>query len=427
MLLKIRLNILFFVFLSFSVLSTAQNKEKTYDRIEILTSPDYHGRGYVKDGCGKAADYLASEMQNIELKYFSKNYFQKFEFDVNTFPNKLSVKLDKQKLEPGVDYLIGPATPSINKTYQLYLPDSVLLNDTTAFKKLLKSNNFNNKMLVVDYAVTENIEIKKFYINIMLRNTAFGGIVELIPDELMWAVRTFQQDFPVVKIKREAYNRDAKELKLNVKTKFIENFEAKNVIGYVEGKNTDEFIVFSAHYDHLGRMGKKVYIPGAQDNASGTAMLLDIAEYYMENQPERSVVFMLFAGEEAGLLGSINYVLNPLFDLSKTKMVINLDLVGTGDDGITVVNGANPDYSAIWDKIEQLNIENEYFTTIKARGEAANSDHYPFHAVGIPAIFIYTMGGQTYYHNPKDKLETLTFTGYDALFKLLLNFVEEYE
>ena len=427
MLLKIRLNILFFVFLSFSVLSTAQNKEKTYDRIEILTSPDYHGRGYVKDGCGKAADYLAGEMQNIELKYFSENYSQKFEFNVNTFPNKLSVKLDKQKLEPGVDYLIGPATPSINQTYQLYLPDSVLLNDTTAFKKLLKSNDFSNKMLVVDYAETENIEIKKFYINIMLRNTAFGGIVELIPDELMWAVRTFQQDFPVVKIKREAYNRDAKELKLNVKTKFIENFEAKNVIGYVEGKNTDEFIVFSAHYDHLGRMGKKVYIPGAQDNASGTAMLLDIAEYYMENQPERSVVFMLFAGEEAGLLGSINYVLNPLFDLSKIKMVINLDLVGTGDDGITVVNGANPDYSAIWDKIEQLNIENEYFTTIKARGEAANSDHYPFHAVGIPAIFIYTMGGQTYYHNPKDKLETLTFTGYDALFKLLLNFVEEYE
>jgi len=423
----IRFNILFFIFLSFSVLGFAQNKEKTYDRIEILTSPNYHGRGYVKDGCGKAADYLADEMQKIGLKKIGDDYFQNFEFDVNTFPGKLSVKLDNQKLEPGLDYLIGPASPDINETYQLYLPDSVLLNDTTAFKKIMKSDDFSNKMLVVDYFQTENIEIKKFYINIMLNNQTFGGIVELIPDELMWAVRSFQQDFPVVKIKREAYIRGAKVLKLSVKTKLIENFQAKNVIGYVEGKTKGEFIVFSAHYDHLGRMGKKVYIPGAQDNASGTAMLLDIAEYYVDNQPERSVVFMLFAGEEAGLLGSINYVLNPLFDLSKIKMVINLDLVGTGDDGITVVNGANPDYSAIWDKIEQLNIENEYFTTIKARGEAANSDHYPFHAVGIPAIFIYTMGGQTYYHNPKDKIETLTFTGYDALFKLLLNFVEEYE
>ncbi|MDD4149383.1 MAG: M28 family peptidase [Bacteroidales bacterium] len=425
MLIKIRLNILLFVFIGFSVLGFAQNKEKTYDRIEILTSPNYHGRGYVKDGCGKAADYLADEMQKIGLKKIGDDYFQNFEFDVNTFPGKLSVKIDNQKLEPGVDYLIGPASPDINGTYQLYLPDSVLLNDTTAFKKIMKSDDFSNKMLVVDYLQTENIEIKKFYINIMLNNKAFGGIVELIPDELMWAVRSFQQDFPVVKIKREAYIRDAKELRLSVKTKFIENFQAKNVVGYVEGKTKGEFIVFSAHYDHLGRMGKKVYIPGAQDNASGTAMLLDIAEYYMDNQPERSIAFMLFAGEEAGLLGSVNFIMNPLFDLSKIKVVINLDLVGTGDDGITIVNGANPDYSEIWNTIEQINIENEYFTTIKARGEAANSDHYPFHAVGIPAIFIYTMGGQTYYHNPKDKLETLTFTGYDALFKLLLNFVEK--
>jgi Zn-dependent M28 family amino/carboxypeptidase len=214
---------------------------------------------------------------------------------------------------------------------------------------------------------------------------------------------------------------------LKVKTEFVEDFQAKNVIGYIEGEKKDEFFVFSAHYDHLGRMGKKVYIPGAQDNASGTAMVLDIAEYYKENKPEYSIVFMLFAGEEAGLLGSVHYVLNPLFDLRKVKMVVNLDLVGTGDDGITIVNGANPDYSDIWQKFEKINIEKEYFTTIKARGEASNSDHYPFHAVGIPAVFIYTMGGQTYYHNPKDKPETLTFTGYDALFNLLLNFVEDYE
>ncbi|MDD2635792.1 MAG: M28 family peptidase [Bacteroidales bacterium] len=425
MLLTIRSIILFFLFSVFSILSFAQNQEKTYERIEILTSPNYHGRGYVKDGCEKAANYLAEEMQTIGLKTIGDDYFQSFEFDVNTFPGKLSVKLDNQKLEPGLDYLIGPATPNINKTYYLYVPDSALLNDTIEFKKIIETNDFSNNMLVIDYAVTENIEIKKFYINIMLRNVAFGGIVELIPDELMWAVRTFQQDFPVVKIKREAYKRDAKALKLKVNTKFIKDFEAKNVIGYVEGKKKDEFIVFSAHYDHLGRMGKKVYIPGAQDNASGTAMLLDIAEYYMENQPEQTIVFILFAGEEAGLLGSIHYVLNPLFDLSKIKIVINLDLVGTGDDGITIVNGANPNYAAIWSQIEQINIENEYFTNIKARGEAANSDHYPFHAVGVPAIFIYTMVGQTYYHNPKDKLETLTFTGYDALFKLLLNFVEK--
>ncbi|MBN2777158.1 MAG: M28 family peptidase [Bacteroidales bacterium] len=423
----LKIVIIFNVLVGFCFVTNAQDKEKTLSRIEVLTSPEYHGRGYVKDGSGKAADYLADQMEEIGLNHFGDDYFQTFTFDVNSFPGKLSVKLDNNKLEPGVDYLIGPATPDVNETFELFLPDSVLLNDTSEFKKLVNRTDFSNKMLVVDYAQTQNVEIKKFYIAVMMRNETFGGVVELIPDELMWAVRTFQQDYPVVKIKRESYIRDAKELSLKVKADFIENFEAKNVIGYIEGEKKDEFFVFSAHYDHLGRMGKKVYIPGAQDNASGTAMVLDIAEYYKKNKPEYSIVFMLFAAEEAGLLGSVHYVLNPMFDLRKVKMVVNLDLVGTGDDGITIVNGANPDYSDIWQKFEKINIEKEYFTTLKARGEASNSDHYPFHAVGIPAVFIYTMGGQTYYHNPKDKPETLTFTGYNALFNLLLNFVDDYE
>lgn len=404
----------------------AQNKEKTLERIEKLSSEKMHGRGYVKDGCNKAADFLASEMETIGLKSFGENYFQEFDFTVNTFPSQLVVKIDQQKLVPGYDYMIGPATPTVKESYELYRPDSLLLNDTIGFIKKVAGKGFSDKMLVIDYAQTENREIKMFYINIMRSNKLFGGIVELIPGNLVWGVRTLQQDYPVVKIKRESYPENAKMLDLKVKAKFLDDYSTKNVIGYIEGES-DEFVVFTAHYDHLGHMGKKVFIPGAQDNASGSAMILDLAEYYKENKPEYSIAIMLFAGEEAGLLGSVNYVLNPLFDLSKIKLVVNLDMVGTGDDGITIVNGGNPDYKEIWDLFESINIENEYFTTLKPRGEAANSDHYPFHAVGIPAVFIYTMGGKTYYHNPEDKPETLTFTGYEALFNLLINFVNDYE
>ncbi len=410
----------------FSIDVFAQNQETTLLRVEYLSSPKLNGRGYVKNGCGKAADYLAKEMNDIGLQSFSKDYFQSFEFDVNTFPGSLEVNIDGEKLKPGIDYLIGPATPTLSETYELFLPDSTLLNDTIAFLKTISESDYSDKMFVIDYAQTENKGIKVFYINIMRLNHFFGGIVELIPENLMWAVRSFQQPYPVIKIKRESYPRESKSLKLKVKAKLIDSFEAKNVIGYIQGK-TDDFVVFTAHYDHLGSMGRKVYIPGAQDNASGTSMVLDLAEYYSENQPDYSIAFMLFAGEEAGLLGSIKYVTSPLFDLTKIKMVINLDMVGTGDDGITIVNGANPDYKEIWNLFEEINIEKECFTVMKARGEAANSDHYPFHAIGIPAVFIYTMGGKTYYHHPKDKPGTLTFTGYDALFNLLINFVDRYE
>lgn len=416
--------ILTFIFVAFSV--NAQNLEKTKERIEILASPEFGGRGYVKNGGALAANYIAEQMKNAGLKYFGKSYFQEFKYNVNTFPEKIRVKLQNKALVPGTDFLIGPASPTVKSKYEIFLPDSLLLNDTLKFLQELVKNDHKNEAFVIDYAQTQNIDIKKFYINIMRFNHLFGCVVELIPEELMWSVSTQVQMYPVVKIKRESFDKTAEVIKLNTKSVFVRDFEAKNVIGYVEGEK-EEFIVFTAHYDHLGRMGKDVYIPGAQDNASGTAFVLDLADYYSKNKPEYSIVFMLFFGEEAGLLGSSYYVNNPLFDLSKIRAVINLDMVGTGDDGITIVNGAAEDYADIWDLFEKINSENECFTEMKARGEAANSDHYPFHQLGIKAVFIYTMGGKTYYHNPKDKPETLTYTGYMQLFELLTKFVEEYE
>ena len=87
-------------------------------------------------------------------------------------------------------------------------------------------------------------------------------------------------------------------------------------------------------------MGKDVYFPGANDNASGVAMLLNLANYYSkkENQPKCSIAFIAFAGEEAGLLGSKYFSEHPLIPLNKMKFLVNLDLLGTGDEGMMVVN-----------------------------------------------------------------------------------------
>ncbi|NJO68366.1 MAG: M28 family peptidase [Bacteroidetes bacterium] len=90
---------------------------------------------------------------------------------------------------------------------------------------------------------------------------------------------------------------------------------ARNVIGYLPGE-TDTFIVFTAHYDHLGYMGRNTMFPGANDNASGTSMVLDLIRELSEKKNHRySYAFMLFSGEEAGLLGSTHYVQHPYFPL----------------------------------------------------------------------------------------------------------------
>jgi aminopeptidase YwaD len=200
--------------------------------------------------------------------------------------------------------------------------------------------------------------------------------------------------------------------------------EAQNVIGYIEGtEHPDSFIVFTAHYDHLGRMGADTYFPGANDNASGTSMLLQMAAYYSLNPPKYSIAFICFAGEEAGLLGSSYYVENPVFPLEQIRFVINMDIFGTGDEGITVVNAK--DHPNEFATLNRINASKSYLTKIKSRGQTQNSDHYPFSTKGVPAVFIYTMGGIKAYHDIFDKSETLSLDAYESLFRLLRDFTDQ--
>ena len=153
----------------------------------------------------------------------------------------------------------------------------------------------------------------------------------------------------------------------------------------------DSTLVLTAHYDHLGLLGKKVYFPGANDNASGVAMLLSMARYYAKNPPEYNMVFLAFSGEEIGLLGSKAFIEQPLTDLSKIKFLVNFDLAGTGDEGIKVVNGTI--FKTDFDRLQQLNERYHLLPKVEIRGEACNSDHCLFYAKGVPCFFIYTQGG----------------------------------
>jgi Zn-dependent M28 family amino/carboxypeptidase len=171
-------------------------------------------------------------------------------------------------------------------------------------------------------------------------------------------------------------------------------------------------------------MGKNAWFPGANDNASGVAMLMDLANYYAkpENQPYWSVAFMLFSGEEAGLKGSTHYTKNPLFMPEGMNLLINLDMVGSGSDGITIVNSIA--YKGLYDDMVKINSENNYLPEIKARGEACNSDHCPFYNMGVKSIFIYTMGDEHLeYHTIYDTNDDFPFTAYDGLFRLLTDYV----
>jgi Zn-dependent M28 family amino/carboxypeptidase len=152
--------------------------------------------------------------------------------------------------------------------------------------------------------------------------------------------------------------------------------------------------------------------------------MLNLAKHYSQNPPEYSVVFMAFGGEELGILGSKYFTENPLIPLDSIQFMINTDIVGTGSEGITLVNGKV--HKNAFELINQINEAHGYFPKIKARGKAANSDHHFFSEKGVPAFFIYTMGGISAYHDVFDQAETLPLTGYEGLFTLITEFVNKY-
>ena len=222
------------------------------------------------------------------------------------------------------------------------------------------------------------------------------------------------------------FPKDAKRVKVNMENKFLKDYECFNVIAKVEGKKHDSCYVFTAHYDHLGKLGKKTYYPGAHDNASGTAAIVTFASYYAKNKPEYDMYFIAFSGEDANLRGSEWYAEHPLAPLSQIKYLFNLDMIGDNNP-VQYCEVSNPGIKG-FELMEKINSGKGYFKSLN-RGElAANSDHYPFAERNVPCIFLENEGGDAfkYYHTIYDTWESAIFSSYEPLFNLVNNFIEQY-
>lgn len=200
-------------------------------------------------------------------------------------------------------------------------------------------------------------------------------------------------------------------------------YRSQNICGYIPGE-VDTMIVFTAHYEHLGMNGDTIFY-GAHDNASGTAAVMDLARMANLQRGHYTYVFLLFGGEESGLIGSSYFVDNPLIRLSKVKLLVNIDLFCGGDEGLMVVNANSAETSAYVDLLQQINDVHGFAAKIGRRDNAANSDHYWFTSE-CPAIFIYTLGGPYGgYHSPTDTCDGCGLGNYNNFISLLRAFIEQ--
>lgn len=387
--------------------------------VDTMASQSMHGRGYVNGGDSIAANYLKNEFSKIGLKSFGSDYYQRMSFAINTFPNKVSVQINGKELVAGKDYIIYAHSPASGGDYIIVRADDLLVQNKKKFKKFLKQN-FSDKVVMVNDTGKQTKEL-----NDILGNSIRAKAIISLKDKLTLSMSQTVSDYPIIEILRTSLLSEPKQIAFDIKNKFIPNHSSQNVIGYIPGSvYPDSFIVYSAHYDHLGHMGKDVYFPGANDNASGCAMLLNLANYYSkpENKPKYSIAFMAFCGEEVGLLGSKYYTENPFFPLKNIKFVFNMDIMGTGEEGITVVNGTI--FKNEFDKLKEINTQHNFIKDVKIRGKAANSDHYFFSEKGVKAFFIYSMGGIKAYHDIYDRPETLPLNEFENMFKLITKFGE---
>jgi Zn-dependent M28 family amino/carboxypeptidase len=210
---------------------------------------------------------------------------------------------------------------------------------------------------------------------------------------------------------------------------------AANIIGKLTGSDPvikEQAVIVGAHYDHLGRSSAGALDPendgqihnGADDNASGTAGVLELAQYFAgaSKRPRRSLIFMAFSGEELGLLGSAYYAKHPTFPLEHTAAMVNMDMIGRMQDSALVVEGmgTSPQWPTL---VERLNQTYHFRLALKKEGRGP-SDHSSFYDKNVPVLFFFTNLHQDY-HRVSDDAEKINATGEARILQMIAKVIAE--
>lgn len=407
----------------FAVQLQAQDLTHYKQIVKELSSSKYKGRGYAYDGANKAGKFIEKEFVKAGA---DEVICQPFKLDINTFPGKMSFSVDGKKLTPGVDFTLREFSPGVKGTFKLYHIDTKNYDSEKLFADLARPEN-HNAFVVCDFwfsykhtADFQRLQSKDGSTN--------AGIIFTWTDPILKFYKAYGEkviDKPVLWA-AASFPADAKSVTLDIENEFLKDYECFNVIAKVEGKRHDACYVFTAHYDHLGVLGKKTYYPGAHDNASGTAAIITLAAHYAENQPEYDIYFIAFSGEDAYLRGSEWYAAHPTVPLEQIKYLFNLDMIGDNNP-VQYCEVSDPGMDG-FKLMEDINTANGYFKSLNRAELAGNSDHYPFAQRGVPCIFLENEGGDAfkYYHTVFDTWENAYFDSYAPTFKLVTDFIEKY-
>ena len=394
-----------------------------YKRIvRELSSAKYQGRGYARGGANKAGEFLRKEFVRAGA---DEVVCQPFKLDINTFPGRMKASVDGKRLTPGVDFAMREYSSGIKGTFPLYYVDTLDFQAEKVFKDLAMPEN-KDAFVVCDFWFS--YKHRDVFRRLQSKDGCANAGLMYIWEEPLKFYKAYGEKVVDKAILWVPYSfpKDAKTITTDIENQFLKGYECFNVIAKVEGSRHDSCYVFTAHYDHLGNLGRKVFYAGANDNASGTAAIVTLAAYYAKNRPEYDMYFIAFSGEDANLRGSEYYANHPVVPLGQIKYLFNIDMIG--DNNPTAYCEASDEGMRGFALFEQINREKHYFKALD-RGElAANSDHYPFATRHVPCIFLENKHGDAfkYYHTIHDNWKHAVVDSYEPVFRLVRDFVGQY-
>lgn len=426
----------FLLLLFFSQFALAQKKSPRLSKpeketlvnlqthISYLASDKLEGRRTGTNGEKLAREYISNEFQKTGLLPKGSNgFYQPFDVDDGKQINPSTFFIiNDNNLKPGIDFFPFPWSPDIS--IEAFPSIAVRESDMPWFfdlKEPLEENKNNPHFDLTDYIRTNSKKAKaKGASVIILYNSSY------VDDQLQFngKDRSEKLDIPVVYVSKETAKKyfPDESASLDIKLKIsIGNKKrtGNNVIGYIDN-NAPTTVVLGAHFDHLGygedgnsmlRTGEKLIHNGADDNASGTAALIELARILKKAKTKKSnYLFIAFSGEELGLFGSKYFTENPTIDLKTVNYMINMDMVGRLNDSAKVLTVGGFGTSPQWSSFIRTNDKKSPFTIKIDSSGSGPSDHTSFYRKDIPVLFFFT-GLHADYHKPGDDFDKINYTG----------------
>lgn len=416
------------------------------DEIEVLTSEEYEGRMAGSEGNRLATEYIAKHFKQIGLKspeglqdYLQ--FYNQYTLSVNSKPT-LSI-LDKENNITREFEYIDEFTIFISRESRIsgdVIAEPLIINGLNKLKGF--KEGLKGKVLLFPKEVSG--KSNTYYLAKLALETGAKGVIfenpyyyeENYGDNLLapaylggYAEDNINGYFPL-RVTSEIFEElemvveQDRKLKISMDNT-VESKKVANVIGVIPGTDDqlkDESIIISAHFDHIGNNQDGTYNPGALDNASGTAVMMEVAEILAmkEEKPKKTLIFIGFNGEEEGLFGSNYYVRNPVVPLDKA-VVINLDMVGSKEKLPLKIVSYNKQTTDLRDELynfaKGLNIDSE-------KGVAGYSDHASFSFMNIDAVTLINEDFKVI-HNPEDNIDVISGERIAEIAKLIIFYLED--